>query len=71
MSETTGYFIDWDGQVRSTEQLAKGQHCEIDRVAKYVAIKDKYGSMVHEATFYSSLEEVKAAGITVPLVSQG
>ncbi|HEY3301037.1 MAG TPA: hypothetical protein VGJ90_09715 [Methylophilaceae bacterium] len=70
MSEKTGYFIDWDGQVRSTEQLAKGQQCEIDRVAKYVAIKDKYGSMLHEATFYASLESVRAAGVTAPLVSE-
>ena len=70
MSETAGYFIDWNGQVRSTEQLAIGHHCDIDRVAQYVAIKDKYGSLVHEATFYGLLESVRAAGITAPLVSE-
>jgi hypothetical protein len=70
MSKAAGYFIDWDGNVRSTEQLAKGQYCEIDRAAKYLAIKDKYGSMVHEATFYISLESLKAAGITAPMVSE-
>jgi hypothetical protein len=69
MSDTAGYFIDWDGHIRSTDQLGKGQHCEIDRVARYVAIKDKYGSMVHEATFYASLEAVAAAGIHAPLVN--
>lgn len=64
MSDEAGFFIDWEGEVRSTAELAKGQHAEIDRVSRYVAIKDKYGSMVHEATFYVSLEAVAAAGIT-------
>ncbi|MDX1914002.1 MAG: hypothetical protein SFU55_00330 [Methylophilus sp.] len=70
MSEAAGYFIDWDAKLRSTDHPGKGHHCEIDRVARYVAIKDKYGSMIHEATFFASLEAVAAAGITAPLVSE-
>jgi hypothetical protein len=70
MSEEAGYFIDWDSHLRSTDQPGKGYICEIDRVARYVAVKDKYGSMIHEATFYPSLEKVAAAGIRAALVDE-
>jgi hypothetical protein len=70
MSEAAGYFIDWDTNLRSTDHPGKGRHCEIDRVARYVAIKDKYGSMIHEATFYPTIAAVVAAGIRSQLVDE-
>jgi hypothetical protein len=70
MSELTGYFIDWDSNLRSTDHPGKGNHCEIDPIARYVAIKDKYGSMIHEATFYPSLDAVAKAGIKSQLVDE-
>jgi hypothetical protein len=71
MSGLSGYFIDWDSNLRSTDHPGKGHHCEIDPIARYVAIKDKYGSMIHEATFYTSLDAVAKAGIKSPLVDEG
>ncbi|HAF00114.1 MAG TPA: hypothetical protein DCO68_11970 [Methylophilaceae bacterium] len=70
MSEVAGYFIDWDTKLRSTDHPGKGHHCEIDRASRYVAVKDKYGSMIHEATFYPSLEAVAKAGIKSQLVDE-
>lgn len=63
-----GYFIDWDGNVRSTADCGGGYLCEVDMAAKYVAITTKSGSLVHEATFYKSLEDIEKAGIRAPLV---
>jgi len=53
MDTDTGYFID---------------HCEVDKVARYVAVKAKGGSMVHEATYYRSLEAIAKAGIKAEFV---
>lgn len=66
MSE--GYFVDWDGNVRSTTDPGGGYLCEVDPVARYVAITTANGTLVHEATFYRSLEAVAKAGITATLV---
>jgi len=64
----SGYFIDWDGNARSTADCGGGYLCEVDTVAKYVAITTKTGTLVHEGTFYRSLEAIAKAGIKAPLV---
>ena len=33
----SGYFVDWDGNTRSTDDPGGGFRCEVDPVAKYVA----------------------------------
>jgi hypothetical protein len=65
---TTGFFIDWDGNARSTEDPGGGYLCEADTVARYVAITTKNGTLVHEATFYKSLADIEKAGIKAALV---
>jgi len=70
MSEISGFFIDWDGNIRNTQSPGKGYRCEVDTVARYVAIYGKYGVMAHEATFYPTLEALAAAGITSKLVDE-
>jgi hypothetical protein len=64
----SGYFIDWDGNARSISDCGGGYLCEVDTVARYVAITTKTGTLVHEATFYKSLEAIGKAGIKAPLV---
>lgn len=64
-----GYFIDWNGKARSTEDPGGGYQCEVDTAARYVAVMTRGGAMVHEATLYKSLEAIARAGIQTELVS--
>ncbi|MGO9547155.1 MAG: hypothetical protein ACLPPF_20470 [Rhodomicrobium sp.] len=63
-----GFFIDWDGNARSTADPGGGYLCEVDTVARYVAITTKTGTLVHEGTFYKSLAAIEKAGIKAALV---
>ena len=62
-----GFFIDWDGNARSTRDAGGGYVIEADPVAKYVAIMQG-SSLVHEATFYKTMADVAKAGIKAQLV---
>lgn len=68
MSVAEGFFVDWDGNIRSTAEPGGGYLCETDTVARYVAITTKTGTLVHEGTFYKSVEDVAKAGIKASLV---
>lgn len=67
MSES-GYFIDWSGNVRSVEDPGGGYLCDVDKVARYVGITTRTGTLVHEATLYRTLADVEKAGIKANLV---
>ncbi len=41
MSVAEGFFVDWDGNARSTLDPGGGYLCETDLVARYVAITTK------------------------------
>jgi hypothetical protein len=69
MSETAGYFIDWNGQARSCDDPGGGYRCDVDRPARYVAVLTPNGTLAHEATLYRSLADIEKAGIKAPLVS--
>lgn len=66
-----GFFVDWDGNTRSTEAPGKGLHCEVDLAARYVGVFGKYGTLDHEATFYKTLADIEKAGIKVSLIPEG
>ncbi len=63
-----GFFIDWDGNTRRTE--APGPHftCQVDLATKHVVVVDSHGFAVHECVYFSTFDEIRAAGITVNLV---
>jgi hypothetical protein len=63
-----GFFIDWDGNARSTDDPGGGYLCEVDTVARYVAITTKTGTLMHEGTFYKTLAAIEKAGIKAALV---
>lgn len=63
-----GFFIDWNGNARSTLDPGGGYLCEVDTVAKYVAVTMKSGALMHEGTWYKSLEAIAKAGIKAELV---
>jgi hypothetical protein len=63
-----GFFVDWNGALRSTDDPGGGYLCEVDRPARYVAVMGKTGALIHEATLYKTLADVEKAGITAQLV---
>ena len=63
----SGFFVDWDGNLRSVEDPGAGYVCDVDNVTRYVAVM--MGSMLaHEATLYRTLADVEKAGIQATLV---
>ncbi len=69
MAIEAGFFIDWDGNARSTLDPGGGYFCEIDSAARYVAIVTKSGAVAHEGTFYKSLADLKKSVAKAALVS--
>jgi hypothetical protein len=68
MTDTAGFFIDWNGKARSTDDPGDGYVCDVDRGSRYVAVNTPTGILVHEATLYKSLDAIAKAGITAELV---
>jgi hypothetical protein len=68
MTAPDGFFVDWDGNARSTSDPGGGYVCDIDLPARYVAVSTPRGALVHEATFYRSVADIEKAGIRAPLV---
>lgn len=66
--QNDGYFIDWDGNTRRTDDPGGGYVCDVDRMARYVAVMTQSGALVHEATLYTSLDDIAKAGLTVSVV---
>ncbi len=66
--ETEGFFIDWNGSLRSTSDPGEDFVCDVDRAARYVAVMSPKGALVHEATLYRTLEDIAKAGIKATLV---
>jgi hypothetical protein len=64
-----GYFIDWNGQIRSTDDPGHGYCCEVDSVARRVTVISKRGATMQETELYRSLTAVEQAGIQTELVS--
>lgn len=68
MPGASGFFVDWDGNARSAADPGGGYVCEIDPVARYVAITTKGGTLVHEGSFFKSLADIEKAGIKAAFV---
>jgi len=68
MTTPAGYFVDRDGNVRTTTDPGGGYLCDVDAGARYVGIATSTGTLVHEATFYRDLAAIERAGIKAALV---
>jgi hypothetical protein len=68
MSGAPGYFVDWNGDIRSTDDPGGGYSCDVDRAARYVGVTSKTGILVHEATLYKDLAAIERAGLKGTLV---
>lgn len=58
-----GFFIDWNGKVRAVADPGPGMVCEVDEPARYVAVLKGRGNVVHEGSWFTSLDAIAAAGI--------
>jgi hypothetical protein len=65
---SAGFFVDWNGDLRTTDDPGGGYMCEVDLPARYVAILSKTGALIHEATLYKTQADVDKAGIKAQLV---
>ena len=68
MTASHGFFIDWNGNARSTSDIGGHYLAEIDEAARYVAITAPNGSLVHEGTFFRQFADIAKAGINAELV---
>lgn len=68
MSDTEGFFVDWNGKIRRVSDPGGGYRCDVDKPARYVGVMSKTGTLVHEATLYKDLEAIAKAGIKGELV---
>ncbi len=48
MPIAAGFFVDWDGNARSTLDPGGGYVCDTDPASRYVAVTTKGGTLVHE-----------------------
>ncbi len=60
--------MDWDGNLRSVEDPGGGYVCDVDTVARYVAVMKGSMLVAHEATLYKTLADVEKAGIRAAVV---
>ncbi len=69
MQKTKGFFVDWDGKTRRTDAPGSGLSCRIvERGHAGVDVIDADGFVIHEASFFPTLEAVTAAGVVVELI---
>lgn len=65
---SAGFFVDWNGDLRATDDPGGGYSCDVDLPTRYVAVMSKNGALIHEATLYKTQADVDKAGITAKLV---
>ena len=63
-----GFFIDWDGNERSTSNRGSDYLCEPDMVTRNVATTTKNSALMHEDAYYNALADIKKTGIKASLV---
>lgn len=64
-----GFFVDWNGDTRRTEQPGEHFNCLVNEQDAHVDVVDSEGFVVHECTYFPTIESAEAAGITVNLIS--
>jgi hypothetical protein len=69
MVTTTGFFVDWDDKSRRVKSPGAGMTFRsVDRGPIGVDVIDADGFVIHEATFFPTLEAMAAAGVIVELI---
>ncbi len=68
MAVAPGFFVDWNGNARRTEDAGGDLVVDVDTAARYVALYTTSGTLMHEATYYKTLEDMEKKGIKASLV---
>lgn len=63
-----GFFVDWNGATRRTENPGPGYTCEVDLARSHVDVVDGGGFVTFECSYFPTLESVEAADIEVNLI---
>lgn len=63
-----GFFVDWSGNTRRTEQPWESYECIVDEHTAHVVVADSEGFVIHECSYFPTLEAAEAAGVSVNLV---
>lgn len=62
-----GFFVDWNGNTRRTEQPGEFFQCIVDVSTAHVDVVDSDGFVVHECSYFPTLAAAEAAGVSVNL----
>lgn len=65
---TPGFFVDWNGDTRPIASPGGTFECIVDVKRVHVDVVDSQGFVVHECSYFPTLEAVEAAGVVVNLV---
>lgn len=65
---TKGFFVDWDGNTRRTEDPGDHLKCVVNLEKQDVDVVASDGLVVYECTYFPTLEAVEAAGVTIKLI---
>lgn len=66
--DEVGYFVDWNGEVRSIFSPGDGYRCETDNHCVDVIAED--GEIIYEADYHPSIESIKACGVDVVMAKR-
>lgn len=60
-----GFFVDWNGDTRQVSNPGAGLKCVPGVDARFVEVLGSDGGVIHEADLWSTLDELKAAGVPI------
>lgn len=63
-----GFFVDWNGDTRRTENPGPGYTCQVDLERNYVDVIDGGGFVIFESSYFPTLESVATADIETKLI---
>jgi len=63
-----GFFVDWNGDTRRTEQPGDGYECIVNEQTAHVDVVDSQGFVAHECSYFPTLEAVAKAGVSINLI---
>jgi hypothetical protein len=67
MTSETGCLIDWNGNARSVQDAGGDFVVGVDLPSKHVARHTPKGTLMHEATFHRTLDDIARKGVRAEL----
>lgn len=71
-----GFFVDWNGEVKSVDNPGAGLTCEVEKkdadgldAWESVSVLDSDGGVIFEATHYPTIQAIEASDIAIEHVT--